>query len=190
MLPGLCFGSMMAYIAQVNILLFYYIYMGTDSYTVFKSDPGFEKYLIRIQIFEGLDKGLVVLTKYILVGQRYIMYLNYFFFDIDWMIIDTQICLIIEKYQDTDPDSRILSPSRSAILHSLFTLIYLWFLWGSIFLTKLFCWLSPNKCTVRQYGSRDLYFRTERFTYYRKSVLHLIKHMFHVHVSRCSTDLG
>ena len=24
---------------------------------------------------------------------------------------------------------------------------------------------------------------------YRKSVLHLLKHMFHVHLSRCSTDL-
>ena len=28
---------------------------------------------------------------------------------------------------------------------------------------------------------------TERFTYYRKSVMHLLKHMFHVHLSRCST---
>ena len=30
---------------------------------------------------------------------------------------------------------------------------------------------------------------TERFIYYRKSVLHLLKQMFHVHLSRCITDL-
>ena len=30
---------------------------------------------------------------------------------------------------------------------------------------------------------------TERFIYYRKSVLYLLKHMFRVHLSRCSTDL-
>ena len=31
---------------------------------------------------------------------------------------------------------------------------------------------------------------SERFIYYRKSVLNLLKHMFHVHLSlRCSTDL-
>ena len=33
------------------------------------------------------------------------------------------------------------------------------------------------------------YARTERFIYYRKSVLHLLKRMFHAHLSRCSTDL-
>ena len=30
---------------------------------------------------------------------------------------------------------------------------------------------------------------TERFIYYRKSVPHLLKRMFHVRLSRCSTDL-
>ena len=30
---------------------------------------------------------------------------------------------------------------------------------------------------------------TERFIYYRKAVLHLLKLMCHVHLSRCSTDL-
>ena len=32
-------------------------------------------------------------------------------------------------------------------------------------------------------------YNKERFIYYRKSVLHLLKHMCYVHLSRCSTDL-
>ena len=31
--------------------------------------------------------------------------------------------------------------------------------------------------------------RTERFIYYRESVLHLLTRMFHLRLSRCSTDL-
>ena len=30
---------------------------------------------------------------------------------------------------------------------------------------------------------------TQPFIYYRKSILHLLKRMFHVRLSRCSTDL-
>ena len=66
----------------------------------------------------------------------------------------------------------------------------------SLFLSTsvpLFCaliWRHMQICDIQ--GKRKTFYRffsIDRFTYYRKSVLHLLKRMLHVPLSRCSTDL-
>ena len=44
---------------------------------------------------------------------------------------------------------------------------------------------GSNVCTPQHYISYD----AGRFIYYRKSVLHQCKSLFHVRLSRCSTEL-
>ena len=46
-----------------------------------------------------------------------------------------------------------------------------------------------SKCGLLCTGKEQLTKDYLRFIYYRKSVLNLRKRIFHVHLSRCSTDL-
>ena len=55
---------------------------------------------------------------------------------------------------------------------------------------EVFGMLEPAvECTVTTCARQVIQWHTERSICYRKSVLHLLKHMFHVYLSRCSTDL-
>ena len=49
--------------------------------------------------------------------------------------------------------------------------------------------LAATNYSITQSGSKSNRNCTERSICYRKSVLQLLKHMFHVHLKRCSTDL-